>query len=49
MAFKRPIMEKFFDAWREAWNEWIYPQPFLRLVRDDSLSSRAHVARAHAA
>lgn len=32
MAFKRPVMAEFFGAWREAWNEWIYPTPFARLV-----------------
>ena len=32
MAFKRPAMAELFDAWRTAWNEWIYPTPFARQV-----------------
>jgi hypothetical protein len=42
MAFKRPIVHRLFDAWLEAWNEWITPTPFARL--DDPASGAPHSA-----
>jgi hypothetical protein len=42
MAFKRPVVSRLFDAWLEAWNEWITPTPFARL--DDPASGAPHSA-----